>query len=79
MINIKLFPKPDLLFFLIIYTMDKLIGKKFGRLIVKELTYRKDYFSRTENRNKKIKYYLCVCDCGNTKIVSRNSLINGLC
>lgn len=50
--------------------MSKLIdltGKKFGRLTVIE---------RTENKGKST-MWLCKCDCGNERIVSRNNLSTG--
>lgn len=48
-------------------TTNKLIGKKFGKLTVKE-------FTKLINS---MRYYLCLCDCGNYKEVSENNLING--
>jgi len=45
--------------------MDKMIGKRFGRLVVIKL----------DHRNKRgDKYYLCRCDCGNEKVIYMSSL-----
>jgi len=45
-----------------------IIGKRFGRLVVVDFV---------EMRGRRISYWKCRCDCGNEKIVSRNSLRNG--
>lgn len=49
---------------------NKLVGQKFGRLLV---------ISRTEKTagNKKIPIWLCKCDCGNYKEVPSYNLLNG--
>ena len=44
-----------------------IIGKRFGRLVVKEFGYIKN----------KASYWLCKCDCGNEKFVSRSGLTSG--
>jgi hypothetical protein len=45
-----------------------LIDKRFGKLVVKEFAYTdKNYRS----------YWVCDCDCGNTKTIARSSLISG--
>lgn len=46
-----------------------MIGKRFGKLVVIE------YYGRKGSRNKK--YYLCRCDCGNTKVVCIENLRSG--
>lgn len=46
---------------------NDILGKKFGMLTVKEFSHMKNYRS----------YYVCQCDCGNTKIIMRHSLISG--
>lgn len=43
-----------------------IIGKKIGHLRVVSLAY-----------HKRIWFYNCLCDCGNKKIVGRNSLLSG--
>lgn len=45
---------------------DNLKGKRFGRLLILELTNKK-------NR----RYWKCKCDCGNIKVVSSNKLKTG--
>lgn len=45
-----------------------LIGKRFGRLVVKEFAGR---------NQKSVPYWLCQCDCGNYKIIENSSLIYG--
>lgn len=46
-----------------------LVGKRFGKLEVLELS---------EIRGtKRVCYWLCKCDCGNTKVINGNSLKNG--
>lgn len=44
-----------------------LTGKRFGRLVVKEMS---------ETKNWKV-YWKCVCDCGNTKDILSSRLISG--
>lgn len=45
-----------------------LVGKRFGRLTVVKFY---------ESRNK-TRYWECLCDCGNTKIVSSSCLVHGV-
>lgn len=47
--------------------MIDLTGNRYGRLTVVGLAYKKGYTS----------FWLCRCDCGNEKIVSRNELRSG--
>ena len=47
--------------------MQDLTGKKFGRLTVLELAYKKGYE----------KYYKCQCECGTIKYIRSNSLTCG--
>jgi len=47
---------------------NDLIGKRFGYLKVLELSY----INKTYH-----KYFLCLCDCGNKKIISQVNLISG--
>lgn len=49
-----------------------LVGKRFGRLVV--LKRADDYFTKS---GKKIKYWECVCDCGNKKNVRHANLQSG--
>lgn len=46
------------------WTHNNLIGQRFGRLVVEEII-------------KKGAYWLCKCDCGNTKIAKCSSLLKG--
>lgn len=52
-----------------------LTGQKFNRLTVLELHHKKQRYDKKGIKNGFTYYYLCLCDCGNTKIVSKNSLI----
>jgi hypothetical protein len=45
-------------------------GQRFGRLIVIKL----DHTEKGKNRHS---YWLCKCDCGNEKIIDKNSLVGG--
>jgi hypothetical protein len=47
-------------------------GKTFGKLIVIERT------SKPENSNKKDRFWLCKCECGNIKVVSSYNLRSGV-
>ena len=50
-----------------------IIGQHFGKLtVIQNIGLRKQ-----NSRNKNMTWYLCQCDCGNTKEVDRNSLISG--
>ena len=53
-----------------------LIGKKIGKLTVIQLDHIKTKFY--DNRPRDYKYYRCLCDCGNEKIVVESSLIKGV-
>lgn len=44
-----------------------IIGKRFGRLVVLQFDHAVQYR----------KYYLCKCDCGNTKVVLKGNLLAG--
>lgn len=48
--------------------INGMIGKKFGRLIVKE---------RVENSKNRISQFKCICDCGKEKIVLSSNLRQG--
>lgn len=48
-----------------------IIGLRFGRLTVIKLDHVKQL-------RRKFYYYLCQCDCGNTCIILKSSLLNGL-
>lgn len=54
-----------------VYNYDDIIGKKFGRLTVIKYSHR---VKKNDNRHYNV-YYECLCDCGNTKLVTRSSLI----
>lgn len=49
-----------------------LTDQRFGLLVVKCLDH-----IHTTNGGQKVAYWLCVCDCGNSVVVSQNSLKNG--
>lgn len=46
--------------------MSNIIGQRFGRLVVKEFSY--------QEKGKYDKFYLCKCDCGNTKNIRKTGL-----
>lgn len=46
---------------------NKILGRKFGRLTVLQL----DHIS------KNMKYYKCICDCGNETVVQGSNLLSG--
>lgn len=48
-----------------------MIGRQFGRLTVLE-----QFYCYTDT-NKKYKYYVCECSCGNTKVVLSSNLTSG--
>lgn len=48
-----------------------ILGIRFGRLVVTEKTSKRGIAGRNV-------YWKCLCDCGNTKIISGNSLRNGM-
>jgi hypothetical protein len=52
---------------------DGFIGKRFNRLLV--LSRGEDYIVPSTGRPSK--RYNCLCDCGNTKLISRGHLSNG--
>lgn len=54
------------------FDVNDIVGKKFGKLTVLE-------FIKSEKSNPRgfKYYYLCQCDCGNTKIIRRDSLLLG--
>lgn len=52
-----------------------LTGQKFNRLTVLELHHKKQRYDKKGIKNGFTYYYLCLCDCGNTKIVSKNNLV----
>ena len=58
------------------YTLNA--GDRFGRLTLVELDHTQKYKS-PKGVAHNIEFYLCVCDCGNTKIVNKQSLIYGKC
>lgn len=49
-------------------TLKDLVGKRFGRLVV---------ISRAANKSGQTQW-LCLCDCGSTKIIQGSSLTSGL-
>lgn len=51
---------------------DDLSGAKFGKLLV--LSRAEDYISQSGKRYTR---YNCVCECGNTGLVTRKNLISG--
>lgn len=56
---------------------EDLIGKKFNRLTVIKLAYKKKIFKKDGSSNGYHKYWLCKCDCGNSTIVCGIKLKNG--
>lgn len=53
------------------YTKD-LTGQRFGKLVVKEIV--RDY----EKAKQDGAYWLCICDCGNEKVLHRSHLRQGI-
>ena len=53
-------------------------GDRFGKLSVVNLHHTRTYI-RPNNQPQILEYYLCICDCGRTKIVQKSSLTRGLC
>lgn len=53
---------------------DKMIGQRFGRLIVLEQDFE---YAKIKNLKSKQKYWKCQCDCGNEKTIVHTSLIGG--
>lgn len=45
-----------------------IVGNRYGRLIIKEFSH---------SNKKRESMYLCLCDCGNEKIITRQHLIEG--
>lgn len=54
------------------------IGDRFGKLTVVQLDHARTYI-RPNGNKQQLEYYLCICDCGRTKIVQKSSLTRGLC
>lgn len=50
---------------------NDLIGRRFGKLVVKEFLW-----SNKDTCNKNKPFYRCVCDCGKDKIISRGNLLH---
>ena len=55
---------------------NDIVGKGFGRLYV-ESYYGVEY-DHTHSGVRPRHWYLCICDCGNRKLIRRDSLIEGL-
>ena len=55
------------------------IGMKFGRLTVLDEVEPEIYIYKKSDKTKKQnrRRYLCLCDCGNKKVIGRTSLISG--
>ena len=48
---------------------EDIIGKKFNRLLI---------LDKSKERRKGLTKYLCQCDCGNTKLIVKSSIVKGL-
>lgn len=60
-----------------IYTnTNDIVGKRFGRLYVE--SYCGTEYDLTHSGIRTRHWYLCTCDCGNRKLIRRDSLIRGL-
>lgn len=59
----------------IVINKHDIVGKRFGRLYV--IKYHAFRYDNTAGGDKMRHFYLCKCDCGNTLVVHRHSLING--
>lgn len=66
----------------IIYNQEQLpnsiiemLGKKYGKLLIQGVSYKKPVFSKKENRIKKYIYFVkCKCDCGKEKIINAETI-----
>lgn len=52
-----------------------IVGQKYGKLTVVSFDSKKQHNFKCGSR--KLEYWLCECECGNTKIVCKNSLFSG--
>ena len=52
------------------FDVNDIVGKRFGKLVVLAFDHKKPH----KNSTGFTYYYLCKCDCGNTKIIDRSSL-----
>lgn len=52
-------------------------GDRFGKLTVVTLDHTQLYFHPTAQTKQTIEYYLCICDCGRTRIVCKDHLKKG--
>lgn len=46
-------------------------GRRFGRLVALKVDHKKQY------KSCKVEYWLCKCDCGNTKSIAKTALLSG--
>lgn len=51
--------------------MDNYIGKKFGRLLVKDITF-------LYSGNRRRKFAVCLCDCGKEHVTRLDGILSGL-
>ena len=56
---------------------DDIIGKTFGRLTVIKIDHLIPRYNKAGGLKGHRIYYLCQCECGNTKIVNRDCLLKG--
>ena len=54
-------------------------GDRFGRLTVIRLDHIQHNLPTKKGHSSNIEYYLCICDCGNTKIVRKPNLLYKRC
>lgn len=54
------------------FDVNDIVGKKFGKLTVLSFSESK---KKSDNRHY-YHYYLCKCDCGNTKVIERGHLLS---
>ncbi|MBO5743906.1 MAG: hypothetical protein J6R68_06460 [Clostridia bacterium] len=55
---------------------NDIIGKRVGKLVVKEYAFAKYAFGKKDGCKKVRHFYLCECDCGVKKLVQRGPLLN---
>ena len=55
--------------------MEKYIGKKYNRLLIKNLEF--DFYLY-KGKNIKRTYFVCKCDCGNQKRIFSGNILNGV-
>ena len=65
-----------------IIDVNDIVGKKIGKLFIESYSHDRIDIVNNNNKygsNRRHRYlYNCLCDCGNRKVIRRDSLITGL-